>query len=120
MKKNDIIDYLLISDIRVYNAIENQKKTDTAFTNVGIFRRYSPSEVRQVYFKAMALGMSEGINIGSQAGQRIDLYNNVKTDKEKEFLDKLYELFEKYKCGINYNTIEGMTVISLDYETRIH
>ena len=69
--------------------------------------------MREIYFNAMALGIKRGIEIGSIDGQRIDLFDSTTTDKQKEFLDKLYKLYEEYNCGIQYHPHKGMRVINL-------
>ena len=104
-------------DPRVFNRIQEIKKTDKSFTEKGLFGlpiKYSQSECREFWFQAMALGMNEGIRIGSEQGQRIDLFNSCKEPRQKEFLEKFYKLAEEYNCAIVYHPIDGMVVMDLN------
>lgn len=110
-------DYLSGYDIRVSLAIKQAMKTDRSFTEKGFLGlpiSYNQHECRKFWFDAMAIGMQEGIRIGSLQGQRIDNYNSCKTDKQREFLDKFYKLSEEYNCVINYHPVEGMCIIDLN------
>ena len=116
MDKKEIIERNLYNDGRIFSEIQKAKQTDKSFTEKGLFGirpKFSQSDVRDIYFNAMALGMKRGIEIGSINGQRIDLFDSTTTDKQKEFLEKLYKLQEEYDCGIQYHPIEGMRIISL-------
>jgi hypothetical protein len=79
MKTEEIIERGICGDHRVYNVIQEVKKNDTSFTEkgfLGFTPKYTQEECREFWFQAMALGMLEGIRIGSIQGQRIDLFNN--------------------------------------------
>lgn len=109
------------SDIRIFHAIEDAKKSDKSFTEkenvfslLGGGIRYTQAECRKFWFDAMAIGMEMGLHKGSLHGQRIDLYNNCKNERQKEFLDKFYKLAQEYNCAIVYHPVDGMCVMDLD------
>lgn len=105
------------SDVRVFHAIQNAKLHDKSFTEkgfLGMTPKYSQSEVREIWFKAMALGIEEGLRLSSLEGQKIGYYGNCKNQRQKEFLDKFYKLSEEYNCGMSYHPTYGMCVIDLD------
>jgi hypothetical protein len=71
MKTQEKIDRMACGDARIYQAIQNQKQHDTSFTEkgfLGIEPKYKQSEVRDIWFRAMALGMQEGLRMGSLEG----------------------------------------------------
>jgi hypothetical protein len=115
METKEIIERQMCGDVRVFNAIQDAKKNDTSFTDRGLLGmfppNYSQSEVRKIWFDAMALGMQEGLRIASVEGQIIDVTNNCKEPKHKEFLEKFYKLAEEYNCAIQYHPTYGMLVI---------
>jgi hypothetical protein len=116
MKKEEIVERIMSKDVRVFNEIQKIKQTDTSFTEkglLGIPPRYSQKDVREIYFNAIRLGLIRGIEIGSPTGQNIELHDNA-NEKQKEFLDKLYELEKEYNCGIRYNPNLGMQVFNLE------
>jgi len=120
METKEIIERQMCGDPRVFHAIQEAKKTDKSFTekeNVfTIFSggiKYSQAECRDFWFDAMSIGMQEGLRIGSIEGQRIDLFNSCKEQRQKEFLEKLYKLSEEYNCAVVYHQIEGMCIMDL-------
>jgi hypothetical protein len=123
MKTKEIIEREICGDSRVYRAMQEAKRTDKSFTDKGLFGfpiKYSQSECRKFWFDAMELGMMEGLRIGSIQGQKIDLFNNCKEPRQKEFLEKFYKLAEEYNCAIAYHPIDGMTVIDLKNHYKIY
>ena len=127
MKDQDKIDQMtekekiamgLSGDIRVFFKIQEMKKTDTSFTDRGFMNlfppKYTQDRVREIWFQALALGMNEGIHMAGLPAQKIDLYNNSKSERQKEFLDKFYKLCGEYNCGIAYSPLDGMCVIDLE------
>jgi ABC-type tungstate transport system permease subunit len=106
------------SDPRVYNAIQNAKKHDKSFTDRGLFKMFPPkyeqSRVREIWFQAMALGMQEGLRMGSLEGQRIDISTGCKNERHKEFYEKHLKLAQEYNCAIAYHPMEGMCVMDLN------
>lgn len=116
MKKEEIVFSYLYNDPRVFYAIQKAKKHDKSFTDKGFFGirpKYSQSEVREIWFSAMALGMNEGLRMGSLEGQRIDTSNSCKNERHKEFYQKFLKLSEEYNCAILFHPIEGMIVSDL-------
>ncbi len=116
MNIQEQIDRKMCGDARVYQAIQNQKQHDTSFTEkgfLGIEPKYKQSDVRDIWFRAMALGMQEGLRMGSLEGQKIDITQNCKNERHKEFYKKFLELAEEYKCGIQYHPTIGMCVMDL-------
>ena len=111
-------------DVRVFHAMQEARRTDTSFTDRGFLNMFPPKykqhEVRDIWFKAMALGMEEGLRMGTLQGQKIDLFNNCKEHRHKEFLEKFYKLASDYNCAISYHPNEGICVIDLknDYMSK--
>jgi hypothetical protein len=117
MEIKEIAERVVAGDPRVYKAIQEAKKTDNSFKEkpfLGIPIKYSQAECRGFWFQAMELGMQEGLRMGSIQGQRIDLFNNCKEPRQKEFLEKFYKLAEEYNCAIVYNPHDGMVVMDLN------
>ena len=119
MKTKEIIERSIAGDPRVYYAIQKARLTDKSFTEsergfFGIPIKYSQSECREFWFKAMELGIQEGIRIGSIQGQRIDTTNNCKNERHKEFYTKVLKLADEYNCAILYHPLEGMCVVDLN------
>jgi len=109
----------MYNDIRVFQAILEAKKNDKSFTEkgfLGMLPKYKQHEVREIWFEGIALGIEKGLEIGSYQGQKVELYNNTITPKQKEFLDKFYKLAEEYNCAILYHPHEGMCVMDLNRE----
>lgn len=110
----------MFGDPRVFHAIQEAKRTDNSFKEKENFFTvlkggitYSQSDCREFWFQAMAIGMEEGLRMGSIQGQRIDLLNSCKDHRQKEFLEKFYKLAEEYNCAIVYHPSEGMCVVDL-------
>lgn len=119
METKEIIERSLCKDPRVYYAIQDARKNDNSFKEkgfLGIPIKYSQSECREFWFQAMSLGMQEGLMMGSVQGQRIDLFNNCKEPRQKEYLEKLYKLSEEYNCAVVFHPIHGMIVMDLKNE----
>lgn len=103
------------TDPRVFAAITEAKRTDTSFTDTGLFGmkpKYKQSEVREIWFNAMELGMLEGIRIGSLKGQQMELMNQT-DPRKKEFIKKFYKLAKEYNCAISFHPDFGMQIIDL-------
>jgi len=119
MNAKESIERGIAGDPRVFYAIEEAKRTDNSFKERGFWGisiKYSQSECREFWFQAMELGMQEGLRMGSIQGQRIDLFNNCKNYRQKEFLEKFYKLAAEYNCAISYHPIEGMCIRDLNRE----
>ena len=118
METKEILERQMCGDVRVFNAINEMKKNDTSFTDGGFMGMFPPKyaqhEVRKIWFHAISLGMQEGLRMGTIQGQRIDLFNNCKEPRQKEFLEKFYKLAEEYNCAIVYHPHDGMVVTDLN------
>jgi hypothetical protein len=118
--KND--EYNIINeDPRIRTAIQEAMLNDNSFKEKeNIFTlftggiKYPQSECRKFWFQAMSIGMSEGLRMGSIEGQKIDLTNNCKEPRQKEFLEKFYKLAEEYNCAIVFHPEHGMIVVDLN------
>jgi hypothetical protein len=114
----------ICGDVRVFNAIQEAKIHDKSFMGKENFLTillkggisYSQSEVREIWFKAIALGMQEGLRMGSLEGQRIEITNNIQNSRHKEFYENFLKLAQKYNCAIQYHPTEGMCVVDLNKE----
>lgn len=105
-------------DIRITIAIEDQKRNDTSFTEKGFFGigpKYKQSEVREIWFQAMALGMEQGLMMASLEGQKIDITRNIKDEGHKEFYEKFLALSHQYNVAIQYHPQHGMCLIDKFY-----
>ncbi len=117
MENKEAKERFLYGDPRVYNEMQNIKLTDKSFQEKGLFGmvpKYKQHEVREIYFNAIAFGINRGLEIGSIGGQKVELYGNAKTNRQKEYLDKLYKLSEEYNCAIVYHPYDGMVVMQLN------
>jgi len=118
MNKSEVIQRAIAGDPRVFKAIQDVRKNDKSFTEkgfLGIPIKYSQSEVREIWFKGIELGMQEGLRIGSLEGQRIDTSLGCKNQRHKEFYEKFLKLSDDYNCAILYHPLEGMCVVDLNY-----
>lgn len=109
-------------DPRIFYAIQEMKKNDQSFTEkpfLGITPKYSQGEVRDIWFQGIALGMSHGLDMATLQGQRIDLTENCKEPRHREFLEKFYRLAEEYNCAISFHPHKGMCVVDLQNKTDV-
>jgi len=117
MKNEEILERQRCEDPRVFYAIQEMKRTDTSFTDGGFMGMFPPKyaqhEVRKVWFDGISLGMQEGLRMGTIQGQHIDLFNNCKEPRQKEFLEKFYKLADEYNCAVVYHPRE-MVVMDLN------
>lgn len=99
-------------DARIKILMSDQRLNDTSFTDKSFFPiKYLQSEVREIWFQAMEVGIEKGLYSASLDGQIIDTTNNCKDERHKEFYDKFLELSNKYNCSIQYHPLHGMKVI---------
>ncbi len=106
-------------DSRIKIMMMEQKKNDTSFTDKSLFGfpiKYKQSEVREIWFQAMEVGVEMGLIAGTLEGQQIDITNNCKNDRHKEFYTKFLELAQEYKCGIQYHPLNGMCIIDRNFK----
>ena len=116
-EKEEYIERQMCGDVRVFNEIQDIKKTDKSFTERGLFGleiKYKQSLVRETYLNALAIGMMRGLEIGSVIGQEIDITNNCKNPRHKEFYEKFLKLAKEYNCAIVYHPRVGMKVADLN------
>ena len=121
LTEDEVRDRFLANDPRVFHAIQNARRHDNSFkeseniiTTLFGGIKYSKAQCREFWFQAMELGILEGLRIGSIQGQKIDLFNNCKKPKQREFLEKYYKLAEEYNCAIVYHPHDGMIVMDLN------
>lgn len=119
MNKNENLERHMCNDPRVFHKIQEMKNNDTSFTEsgfLGIQPTYKQHEVRKIWFDAIALGMNEGLSMGTLEGQQLDLTINCEIPRHKEFLEKFHKLSKEYDCAIQFHPHIGMTIIDLKNE----
>lgn len=106
-------------DIRIENIFREEMKGDTSFQEkesglILLFggNKYSKFEMKETWNRGIKLGIEIGLRKASLEGQRIELNYNTPEGKNKEFLEKFYQLANGYKCAIKYHPEIGMTVVS--------
>ncbi|MFW5848015.1 MAG: hypothetical protein ACOCVF_03785 [bacterium] len=77
-------------------------------------KKFTKQEMRENWHMGIRHGIEIGFHKASLEVQRLELYNNIKDPKHKEFLDKFYALAAEYKCAIQYHPQHGMIVGSLN------
>ena len=76
--------------------------------------KYTKEDMKQNWQRGIKHGIEIGLKKASLEGQRIELNNNTTDGKNKEFLEKFYQLADEYKCAISYHPKIGMVVISIN------
>ena len=76
-------------------------------------KRFTKQEMRENWHMGIRHGIEIGFHKASLAGQKLELYHNIKCPKHKEFLDKFYALAAEYNCAIQYHPQHGMIVNSI-------
>lgn len=106
-------------DLRIEHIFREEMKGDTSFqekeSGLSLLfgtNKYSKVEMRETWHRGIKHGIEIGLRKASLEGQRIELNQNTKEGKQKEFLEKLYQLAEEYNCAIQYHLEHGMVVIS--------
>ena len=109
-------------DLRIENIFREEMKGDTSFQDKetvlsALFggKLYSKTDMRETWDKGIKLGIEIGLSRTSLKGQIIELNKNTKSNKNKEFLEKFYELAHEYNCAIGYHPQKGMIVIDRNY-----
>ena len=109
-------------DLRIEQIFAEEMKGDTSFqkreTGLSLLfgtTKYSKQEMKETWDRGIKLGIEIGLNRASLEGQRIELNQNTKEGKNKEFLEKFYKLAEEYKCTIQYHPQIGMVVLDREY-----
>ena len=108
------------SNLYVRHIFEEEMKRDTSFqekdnilSRIFCPTRYSDRDMRETWDKGIMLGIEIGLRRASLEGQRIELERNICTEREKEFVKKLYQLCGEYNCAIQYHPEHGMTLVAL-------
>lgn len=108
-------------DVRIDIIMDEYKRNDKSFQEKEsafelMLRPFGKKFTKQEMRENWHMGIRHGIEIGfykaSLEGQKLELYNNIKDYKQKEFLDKFYKLSEEYNCAIQYHPLYGMVVIN--------
>jgi len=82
----------------------------TWFSRFNLTLRYSKSELQENWDNGVKCGIDIGLQRASVEGQRIELNNNTKDARHKEFLQKFYKLADEYKCAIHYHPARGLQI----------
>lgn len=108
-------------DLRVEYIFREEMQGDTSFQEKGdMFRfifgstKYSKQEIREAWDSGIKHGIEIGLRRASLEGQIVELNNNTKSERHKEFLEKFHRLAAEYNCRIQYHPKVGMVVISQD------
>lgn len=105
-------------DLRVKRIVDEHRENDNSFTEketilsllFGV-HRYTQSEVREIWFQAIGVGVEIGLRKASLEGQKLELMHNTKNPKHKEFLEKFYKLAAEHNCAIQYHPEHGMMIV---------
>ena len=115
-KQSKTVNTDIYSDIRVYNFIATARQCDNSFKDKSLFGlpiNYSQAECREFWFQAMGIGFEQGLYKASIPGQIIDLNNSCIEPYQKEFIDEVHKLCDKYNCAIVYHPAHGIVVTDL-------
>lgn len=106
-------------DSRVEHIFLEQMKGDKSFqekdhwlSSLFGMTKYSKQEMRETWHRGIKYGIEIGLRKASLEGQWIDLNNNTLDDKNKEFLNKFYQLASEYNCAIQYHPEIGIVVVN--------
>lgn len=110
-------------DLRLEYIFREEMKDDKSFQEkpTGLellfgFNYKHRAELRETLRRGIKYGIEIGLRKSSLEGQKIELYQNVKDQRQKEFLDKFYSLSNEYGCAIQYHPELGMVVIDKNYK----
>src|SRR5690606_7674926 len=81
-------------------------------------KKYSQSEVREIWFQGIELGLERGFDIGLPSGKVVDMKNM--TPKQEKFYKKFLKLCEDYNCCIQYSphSDTGMFISDLNPQIK--
>ena len=106
-------------DMRIEHIFLETMKGNTSFQEkesglslIFGYHKYSKVEMRETWDSGIKLGIEIGLRKASLEGQRIELSVNTTDQKHKEFLEKLYQLADDYKCAIQYHPQVGMVIVA--------
>jgi len=98
-------------DLRIELTFDEHTKGDTSFDDnspssikealFGV--SYTNHEMKETWDMGIKHGIEIGLNVASLEGQRIELNKNTPDGKNKEFLEKFYQLADEYGCSIQYH-----------------
>ena len=107
-------------DLRIEHIFREEMKGDKSFqekeSGLSLLfgtTKYSKAEMRETWNNGIKLGIEIGLRKSSIEGQIIELNHNTPDGKHKEFIEKFYQLADKYKCAIQYHPEIGMVVVGL-------
>ena len=108
-------------DARINQIFLEEMKGDTSFQEKENFLsllfgtdKYTKHEMRDTWERGIKRGIEIGLRKASIEGQKIELNQNTKEGKNKEFLEKFYKLAGEYNCFVIYHIKYGMIVINRD------
>ena len=106
-------------DLRIEHIFNEEMKGDTSFkereTGLSLLlggKKYTQQEMRETWNMGIKHGIEIGLLKASLDGQRIELNKNTTNEKHKEFLEKLYQLSDEYKCVVQYHPEFGMVIVN--------
>ena len=105
-------------DLRIDHIYQEEMKDDKSFqerpTALELlfgFNYKHRAELKETWRLGIKHGIAIGLRKASLEGQKIELYQNVKDQRQKEFLDKFYSLSNEYGYAIQYHPELGMVVV---------
>lgn len=108
-------------DTRIEHIFYEETKNDKSFCEKDHFlsalfggTKFTKSDMRDTWKKGIKHGIEIGLRKASLDGQKIELNSNTINPKQKEFLEKFYELAKQYKCAVQYHPEFGMVVVDRD------
>lgn len=102
-------------DQYLFRIMQEHKKNDNSFKERSLFGlpiKYKQSEVREIWFQGIELGIEKGLRLASLEGQRIETNTNMQNQRHKEFYEKFLKLASDYNCCIQYHPMHGIFVNS--------
>ena len=102
-------------DLRIEQIFYEEMSGDTSFQEkVSIFwdKKFSRAEMRETWNTGIKHGIEIGLRRASLQGQQIEVSENTTNERHREFLMKLYQLSEEYKCALQYHPRVGIVVIA--------
>ena len=113
IKMSTKIDYLMSEILRGDNSF---KERSTPLEILFGRNKYTKEEMRKTWESGIRHGLEQGLYLASVEGQRVELYGNAQTPRQKEYLDKVYALAAEYNMAIQYHVQHGMMVIDRSYK----
>jgi hypothetical protein len=105
-------------DVRMEEIYSQEMKGDTSFreksTGLELFFGVNykhKAELKKTREQGIKLGIEIGLRRASLEGQKVEMYQNVKDERQKEFLDKFYALCGEMGFGIQHHPQHGMIVV---------